>query len=108
MACAGNLLFVQKKTRMGREIFAVGCQFSSQRLQFAGINSTPPSIKAHVISALSWPPSAACCSRLINLPSFDLGDPYATDDSIAATVIGRHPHVPGVGGIGGTIGGASL
>jgi ribose/xylose/arabinose/galactoside ABC-type transport system permease subunit len=103
MACAGILLFVQKKTRMGREIFAVGA--NSRSAYIAGINSDATIIKAHVICSVMAAVSGLLLSAYINLPSFDLGDPYATD-SIAATVIGGTLMSGGVGGIGGTIGGA--
>ena len=96
-------MFMEKRTKLGRELFAVGANYRSAFV--AGINSDATIIKAHVICSVMAAISGLLLSAYINLPSFDLGDPYATD-SIAATVIGGTLMSGGVGGIGGTIGGA--
>ncbi len=101
--CAAVLMFMEKRTKLGRELFAVGANYRSAFV--AGINSDATIIKAHVICSVMAAISGLLLSAYINLPSFDLGDPYATD-SIAATVIGGTLMSGGVGGIGGTIGGA--
>ena len=103
LICAAVLMFMEKRTRLGRELFAVGANYRSAFV--AGINSDATIIKAHVICSVMAAISGLLLSAYINLPSFDLGDPYATD-SIAATVIGGTLMSGGVGGIGGTIGGA--
>jgi ribose transport system permease protein len=103
MLTAAVLLFMQNKTKLGREIYAVGANYRSAHI--AGINADATIIKAHIISSVCAVISGLLLSAYINLPSFDLGDPYATD-SIAAVVIGGTLMSGGVGGIGGTIGGA--
>ena len=101
--CAAVLMFMEKRTKLGRELFAVGANYRSAFV--AGINSDATIIKAHVICSVMAAISGLLLSAYINLPNFYLGDPYATD-SIAATVIGGTLMSGGVGGIGGTIGGA--
>ncbi len=103
MLTAAILFFIQKKTRLGREMYAAGANYRSAFI--AGVNSDAVIIKAHIISSICAVICGLLLSAYINLPSFDLGDPYATD-SIAAVVIGGTLMSGGVGGIGGTIGGA--
>jgi ribose/xylose/arabinose/galactoside ABC-type transport system permease subunit len=103
MALAVLIWIMQTKTKFGYEIYATGSNPTAAYVN--GVNTQLTIILAYVICSLCAVLTGFLLAAYIQIPSFDVGDPYATN-SLAAVVIGGTLMTGGVGGVSGTVGGA--
>ena len=97
------LWIIQTKTKFGYEIYATG---ANKRAAYVnGVSPDLTVIKSYVICSLCAVLTGFLLAAYIQIPSFEIGEPYGTN-SLAATVIGGTLMTGGVGGVSGTFGGA--
>ena len=99
------LIFIQTRAKYGRELFATGSNRASAH--HCGVKTDYVIIRAYVISSLCAAMSGILLSSYIELPSFDLGEPYAIN-SIASCVVGGVAMSGGVGRLTNVLGGAAF
>lgn len=103
LVLAAVLIFLQSKARFGKELFATGSNLTAA--YYNGVSSTRTIVCAYVICSVCASISGLLLSSYIELPSYDLGEPYSIN-SIAACVIGGTLMCGGVGSVAGSFGGA--
>ena len=102
---AALMVWIQKKTKFGYDVFALG---GSQAVaSVSGINVVKTSIIVYALSGLFAALAGVLIACMTNSGSPAVGVDY-TFNAMAAIVIGGTPFIGGKGGIGGTILGALL
>ncbi len=103
MLVTAILVFITKKTSIGRKIYALGA--NKRAAHAAGINTDVVTITAYIMCSLTAVITGLIISAYINLPSFGVGEPYALN-SIAAVVVGGTLLSGGIGSVMLTAAGA--
>lgn len=99
------MLWIQKKTKFGYDVFALG---GSQAVaSVSGIKVVQTSIIVYALSGLFAALAGVMIACMTNSGSPAVGTDY-TFNAMAAIVIGGTPFIGGKGGVGGTILGALL
>ncbi len=104
-AIAAACTVLLRHTPYGRRIYAVGANARAARL--AGVAVGPTLVSAYVGSSLLASMGGLLLTAYIGQPALGIGDQFLFT-SIAAVVVGGTALTGGVGGIGGTVGGAVL
>ncbi len=94
-----------RHTVYGRRLYAIGANARAAR--FTGIAVRPILVSAYVASSLLAAMGGLLLTAYIGQPALGIGDQFLFT-SIAAVVVGGTALTGGVGGVGGTVGGALL
>ncbi len=104
-AASGFLSLVVHKSKLGRQMMAVGG--NPKASQLSGVSVERTTIAAYAMSSLFAVLSGCLISAYIGLASTGVGEPY-TLNSIASSVIGGTPFSGGEGTMAGSFGGALI